>query len=260
MILACLALLGVCGMQAQSPFKLMKISKEEVKKLTDNLSKSDAKKVAAIFEDDSEITEEEEARNQNDARREKKKALLKIAKDMNIDYSSQPGMDEKFDSIGVFCLRDGERIEMEPAEATGMDSRLGLGNEKRYRKIDGSTSKYQFAGKAQFRVYFTHSPNSISSKYEMLSNHLTMDDFYIVDLRKNVKRNWREYSDAYTKIGLLKSKMEAGKASEKARMTTSKVRDNVYDVTVEAEPGEYAVAWHNKGETIGDNVFDFTIK
>lgn len=82
LILACLALLGVGGMQAQNPFKLLKMSKEEVKKFTEsNFSESDAKKIQAMVEDDGTITEEEETRSENDARREMQKTFTELGKE-----------------------------------------------------------------------------------------------------------------------------------------------------------------------------------
>ena len=93
----------------------------------------------------------------------------------------------------------------------------------------------------------------------MFSSDLNIDDFIVC--RFKVKGNKREFIGARNTSAVLgdghaKSKAEAAKD---VTVSVKKISDNVYDMTVKGEPGEYCLTWNEK-EAASWTVFDFTIK
>lgn len=124
---------------------------------------------------------------------------------------------------------------------------------------NGKTSNYQFTGTAHFRLYFTHDRNSISEYYKMFSSDLTTEDFIVCKF--NVKGQKREFigakfTSAFNYDVRTKSKADAAKNVD---VKINKISDNVYDMTVKGEPGEYCLTWNEKDKASW-TVFDFTIK
>lgn len=267
LLLTCLALIGVGGVQAQSILDMMKIGKEAAKRAMKKLPEEGyktplPKDLDKELEFDAEDVDDF-TRSTNDANRETQKLLRKTYEENGIDISHvEDGiMNVKYDSVGVYYPKDGVMNEMEYSVRTGEDSESYLVYAKGYCKIDGLTSKNQFQGKAAFRVYFTHKPNSISEKYSMFSSDIKMEDFYVIDLKPDKGDKWRVYVEGTAHTTLTGKKVELAKPSKKVSMNVVKVGEEVYDVTVEGEPGEYAMVWKNKKTKLLDtSVFDFTIK
>lgn len=163
------------------------------------------------------------------------------------------------DSVGIYANIDNSLVAMKHVDAD--ENRVTMNDfaSKWLLDYDGKTSPYQFSKTAQFRVYFTHERNSISEYYKMFSSDLTIDDFIVC--RFKVKGNKREFIGARNTSAVLgdghaKSKAEAAKD---VTVSVKKISDNVYDMTVKGEPGEYCLTWNEK-EAASWTVFDFTIK
>jgi len=203
--------------------------------------------------------DEDYVRAYNDSRRkayEEQKASFASA---GIDFSKTSLGKLKQDSVGIYANNEGKLIAMKHVDAD--ENRVTMNDfaSKWLLDYDGKTSSYQFSGTALFRIYFTHDRNSISEYYKMFSSDLTMDDFIIC--RFKVKGNKREFIGARNTSAVLgdghaKSKAEAAKD---VTISIKKVSDNVYDMTVKGEPGEYCLTWNEK-KAASWTVFDFTIK
>lgn len=201
---------------------------------------------------------EEYIRGFNDARRktyEEQKASFAKA---GIDFRKTALGKLKQDSVGIFANIDNKLVAMKHVDAD--ENRVTMNDfaSKWLLDYDGKTSPYQFSRTAQFRVYFTHERNSISEYYKMFSSDLTIDNFIVC--RFKVKGNKREFIGARNNSAFLggyaKSKAEAAKD---VTVSVKKISDNVYDMTVKGEPGEYCLTWNEK-EAASWTVFDFTIK
>lgn len=202
--------------------------------------------------------DEDFIRGYNDSRRkayEEQKASLEKA---GIDFRKTALGKLKQDSVGIFANIDNKLVAMKHVDAD--ENRVTMNDfaSKWLLDYDGKTSPYQFSKAAQFRVYFTHERNSISEYYKMFSSDLTIDDFIVC--RFKVKGNKREFIGARNNSAFLgghaKSKAEAAKD---VTVSVKKISDNVYDMTVKGEPGEYCLTWNEK-EAASWTVFDFTIK
>ena len=202
---------------------------------------------------------EEYIRGFNDARRktyEEQKASFAKA---GIDFNQTALSKLRMDSVGIYANIDNSLVAMKHVDAD--ENRVTMNDfaSKWLLDYDGKTSPYQFSKTAQFRVYFTHERNSISEYYKMFSSDLTIDDFIVC--RFKVKGNKREFIGARNTSAVLgdghaKSKAEAAKD---VTVSVKKISDNVYDMTVKGEPGEYCLTWNEK-EAASWTVFDFTIK
>lgn len=202
---------------------------------------------------------EEYIRGFNDARRktyEEQKASLAKA---GIDFRKTALGKLKQDSVGIFANIDNKLVAMKHIDANENRITDNTLSSKWILTYNGSTSNYQFLGEAHFRLYFTHDKNSISEYYKMFSNNLRVNDFIVCKLK--IKNNKREFigarnASAVFSDGHTKSKAEAAKD---VTVSVKKISDNVYDMTVKGEPGEYCLTWNEK-EAASWTVFDFTIK
>lgn len=268
LVLAALLIVGI-SVNAQS----MKDLEEQVKRIEKmvkngtyspdsflvGMSKEDVEET--ISDPTANVQNEDVIRARNDAKRKAfaiKKAML-AEKGFNIEDGGAEII--KFDSVGIYAVTNGKMEAMKHIEA---DENRVTSNDlapKWLLTYYGKTSNYQFNnGKAQFRLYFTHDKNSISDYYRMFSNELTIDDFIIGKFK--IKGNKREFVGGKGQSGFLsydthiKSKAEEAK---NVKVSVNKISDNVYDMTVTGEPGEYLLTWNEKNGS-SQTVFDFTIK
>ena len=202
--------------------------------------------------------DEDFVRGYNDSRRKAYEEQKASFAEAGIDFRKTALGKLKQDSVGIFANIDNKLVAMKHVDAD--ENRVTMNDfaSKWLLDYDGKTSPYQFSKTAQFRVYFTHERNSISEYYKMFSSDLTIDDFIVC--RFKVKGNKREFIGARNNSAFLgghaKSKAEAAKD---VTVSVKKISDNVYDMTVKGEPGEYCLTWNEK-EAASWTVFDFTIK
>lgn len=201
------------------------------------------------------IQNEDVIRARNDARRKAYDVRKEMLKDKGFDEN-----EARFDSVGIYAVTNGKLEAMKHIEAD--ENRITPNDfaSKWLLTYYGKTSKYSFeGGKAHFRIYFTHDPNSISEYYKMFSSDLTIDDFVICKFK--VKGNKREFIGAKNRQALIGYTHVKSKADVAKDVTVSvrKVSDNVYDMTVSGAPGEYLLTWNEKKGS-SQIVFDFTLK
>lgn len=208
---------------------------------------------------------EEYIRGFNDARRktyEEQKASFTKA---GIDFNQTALSKLRMDSVGIYANIDNSLVAMKHIDFKEIE-RTGYINpfkDKELITFEGKTSPYAFVGgKATFRIYFTHDRNSISEYYDMFSSDYSIDDFFVVKF-KSVGKG-RQMTSAIVHS----NRIEGAKEDKSIKLEVKKVSDNVYDLTVEGQPGEYCLTYNNKqGNTSNGmknsgskKVFDFTIK
>lgn len=96
----------------------------------------------------------------------------------------------------------------------------------------------------------------------MFSSDYSIDDFFVIKF-KSVGKG-RQMTSAVVHS----NRIEGAKEDKSVKLEVKKVSDNVYDLTVEGQPGEYCLTYNNKqGNTSNGmknsgskKVFDFTIK
>lgn len=207
---------------------------------------------------------EDYIRGYNDARRktyEEQKATFAKA---GIDFSKTAIGKTKMDSVGIYANIDNSLVAMKHIAFKEIE-RTGYTNpfkDKELIVFDGKTSPYQFTGAAHFRIYFTHDRNSISEYYNMFSSDYSIDDFFVVKFKQVSKG--RQMTSAVVHS----NRIEGAKGDTSVNMNVTKVTDNIYDVTIEGQPGEYCLTYNLKSSNTGNgmknsgskSVFDFTIK
>ena len=182
---------------------------------------------------------EEYIRGFNDARRktyEEQKASFTKA---GIDFNQTALSKLRMDSVGIYANIDNSLVAMKHID---------------FKEIERTGYT--------FRIYFTHDRNSISEYYDMFSSDYSIDDFFVVKF-KSVGKG-RQMTSAVVHS----NRIEGAKEDKSVKLEVKKVSDNVYDLTVEGQPGEYCLTYNNKqGNTSNGmknsgskKVFDFTIK
>lgn len=167
------------------------------------------------------------------------------------------------DSVGIYADIDGSYQLMESIKFTGVKSNalgsaLSYGIAKTKLKVEfaGTTSPYSFVGKAHFRMYFGMVPVSKAQRFYMFSDNYTIRDFAVSKFV--VKKNKRQLvQGSYSLWTGVSSGLET---TNDVTVSSTKLKDGVYDVIVEGKPGEYCIVFTNNGIGGYSTVFDFTIK
>lgn len=116
-------------------------------------------------------------------------------------------------------------------------------------------------------LFFTLAPDDKYIQYTMQKAMYLIDETGLAQYNALKEKgfynnvNKREFIGARNTSAVLgdghaKSKAEAAKD---VTVSVKKISDNVYDMTVKGEPGEYCLTWNEK-EAASWTVFDFTIK
>lgn len=160
------------------------------------------------------------------------------------------------DSIGVYAVRGSalDRIDVLNYTQTKISSSIIKGKAK--LAFAGSTSSNRFTGgAARFRLYFgTPSPYDVA-KYYMFTPSYSVKDFSVGKFE--VKKGVRYLTTA--KISIIGSTIGAGEAKG-VTVQSTKLRDNVYEITVTGPAGEYCIMPVLNGVAGYAGVFDFTIE
>lgn len=167
------------------------------------------------------------------------------------------------DTVGIYAVNDGRYILMEPINFKGVKANFlgtaltyGIAKSKMKVEFSGSTSPYQFKGNAHFKIYFGNVPANKAARYYMFSPSYTIRDFSVAKF--SVKKNKRQLvQGSYSLFSGMNSGLET---SDDVKIITRPLRDGVYDVEVQATPGEYCFAFTTNGIGGFSTVFDFTIK
>ncbi len=159
------------------------------------------------------------------------------------------------DSIGIYAIHGfkAEKIVPLTTQQTKVSNAVIKGKVKQI--FDGATSENKFTGTATLRLYFgTPSPYEIA-KYFMFTPAYSAKDFRVG--RFDVKKDTRRLTTATVSVVGFKTGAEAAKD---ITVTTTKIRENVYEITVTGPAGEYCIMPVLQGTAGYAGVFDFTLK
>ena len=159
------------------------------------------------------------------------------------------------DSIGVYAVRGSalDRIDVLNYTQTKISSSIIKGKAK--LAFAGSTSSNRFTGAARFRLYFgTPSPYDVA-KYYMFTPSYSVKDFSVGKFE--VKKGVRYLTTAT--ISIAGSTIGVSEAKD-VKVSSIKLRDNVYEITVTGPAGEYCIMPVLNGVAGYAGVFDFTIE
>lgn len=167
------------------------------------------------------------------------------------------------DSVGIYADIDGsyqlmESIKYSGVKVNALGTALSYGIAKTKVKVEfaGSTSPYIFTGKAHFRMYFGMVPASKAQRLYMFSSNYTLRDFTIS--RFKVKKNKRQLvQGSFSLWGGNTSGLET---DNDVIISSTKLKDGVYDIIINGKPGEYCIVFNSNGVGGYTSVFDFTIK
>lgn len=166
------------------------------------------------------------------------------------------------DTLGIYAVyADGmskiDRINSQSVKANGLASAftMGLAKSKAKFVFNGETSEHQFTGKAKLRIYFGNVPPEQAAANYMFTLGYSAKDFAVG--RFEVKKKKRMLTGVSASI--LGTSIGA-EAAEDVNITTNKIREGVYELTVEGNPGEYCMMFTAVGVSGFTGVFDFTIK
>lgn len=159
------------------------------------------------------------------------------------------------DSIGVYAIRNTslDRIDVLTYQQTKISGGVIKGKAK--LAFTGTTSQNRFSGSARFRLYFgTPSPYDVA-KYYMFTPAYSVKDFSVGKFE--VKKGVRYLTTAT--ISITGSTIGASEAKD-VEVSSIKLRDNVYEITVTGPAGEYCIMPVLNGVAGYAGVFDFTIE
>ena len=159
------------------------------------------------------------------------------------------------DSIGVYAVRGSalDRVEILNYSATKISK--GFMKAKARLEFSGAASANQFDGSATFRLYFGAPSPYETAKYYMFTPSYSAKDFGVG--RFEVKDGKRYLSTAT--VSIVGSKLGADGA-EDLNIETTKLRDNVYEITVSGPAGQYCIMPVINGTAGYTGVFDFSLK
>ena len=159
------------------------------------------------------------------------------------------------DSIGVYVVRGSalDRVEILNYSATKISK--GFMKAKAKLEFNGAASANQFSTAATFRLYFGVPSPYETAKYYMFTPSYSAKDFGVG--RFEVKDDKRYLSTAV--VSIVGGKLGADSA-EDLSIETTKLRDNVYEITVSGPAGQYCIMPIINGTAGYTGVFDFSLE
>ena len=168
------------------------------------------------------------------------------------------------DTVGIYVERGNKWELMKPitfcrtkVNALGSALTYGIAKTKLKMEYEGNTSPYIFSGgSAHFRIYFGLVPPKKAATYYMFSESFSLRDFAIAkfEVKKKVRRLVQSSFSIWTgsKSGV--------KSEDDIKFDATEIREGVYDVHVQATPGEYCFVFTKHGAGGFKDVFDFTME
>lgn len=168
------------------------------------------------------------------------------------------------DTVGIYAILDGNKQLMEPIKYVGMKTNAlgsaltyGIAKTKLKLIFSGSTSPYLFSNnKAHFRFYFGMVPASKSQRFYMFMGSYSLRDFSVSKF--TVKSNKRQLIQG--SYSIWQGSNNGLEFDEGVKISYKIIREGVFDVFVEAQPGQYCFIFNNNGAGGFNSVFDFTIE
>lgn len=168
------------------------------------------------------------------------------------------------DTVGIYAKTVNGYELMEPLKFKGVKSNAlgsalsyGIAKTKMKTEYSGETSPYVFTGKATFRIYFGLVPtNKVQKLYMFSASSSSIRDVSVAKFQ--VKKNKRQLTQG--NYSLWTGSQTGLQTDHDVKIDATKLRENVYDVEITAEPGEYCFVINSNGMGGYMPVFDFTIK
>ena len=143
------------------------------------------------------------------------------------------------------------------ANALGSALTYGIAKTKLKLIFQGSTSPYLFSNnKAHFRFYFGMVPASKAQRLYMFMSSYSLRDFSVSKFM--VKSNKRQLTQG--SYSIWQGSNTGLEFDEGVKISYKTIREGVFDVIVEAQPGQYCFVFNNNGAGGFNSVFDFTIE
>lgn len=168
------------------------------------------------------------------------------------------------DSIGIYVEINGKYQLLEPlnfsgtkVNALGSALSYGIASTKIKHVYDGVTSPYQTTSPAHFRMYFGALSTAKAARYYMFSPAYTIRDFSIAKFE--VKKKKQRILES-GKVNIWSGTEMGVKKDEQITMNVQQIKDGVYDIILNAEPGEYCFVFNLNGLGCYNSLFDFTIE
>ena len=168
------------------------------------------------------------------------------------------------DTVGIYADCDSTWKLMIPiaysrtkVNTLGAALTYGIAKSKVKMEYRGNTSPYVFFNNhAHFKMYFGIVPIKKVSTHYMFSESYSLRDFSIAKFK--VKKKVRQLTHSSFSIW---SGVNSGvETDEDVSITINEIREGVYDIEINASPGEYCFVFTKHGSGVFKDVFDFTIK
>lgn len=168
------------------------------------------------------------------------------------------------DSVGAYAVLGDNVVQMKRITHTAIKgsgglaaaATFGVAKVKAKLEFKGNTSQHQFEDKAVIRLYFGNAaPQDMANLYMFSPATYSIDNFDVA--RFEVKKGKRLLTGVSASI--LGSKLGVD-IDESLTIETVELRPNVYEITIQGEPGEYCIMSTANGTGGFGGVFDFTIK
>jgi len=184
--------------------------------------------------------------------------------DQNTVFQTTKAYMNAGDTVGVYATINGNPQLMEPIKYVGMKTNAlgsaltyGIAKTKLRLVFAGATSPYLFSeGRTHFKFYFGTVPASKAQRYYMFMNSYSLRDFSVSKFV--VKSNKRQLTQG--SYSIWQGNNTGLETDDAVKISYKTIREGVFDVTIEAQPGEYCFVFNNNGAGGFNTVFDFTIK
>lgn len=160
------------------------------------------------------------------------------------------------DSIGVYAIKDGVAVRIEPINFHNTKVSAGFMSAKAKLEYEGSTSPHHFTRIARFRMFFRQPDVSDMTKFYMFAPNYSVKDFGVGKFE--AKKDCRRLTT--TKISPFGSTIGSSGQTKGVVLESVEVRPGVYDIAVAGKPGEYCLMHVLRGSAGYGGVFDFTIE
>jgi len=167
------------------------------------------------------------------------------------------------DSIGVYAIHGNTITSVEKlthrsiksGNGMAMAFSFGIAKIKTRLEYNGETSNEHFTHTATLRIYFGNPQIDQIQNYYMFTPDRSIKNF---EVAKFEMKNKRRYLVAGT-VSPYASTL--GVASTKdVEVSTTRIRDGVYGLTITGKPGEYCLMYSADGRAGFGGVFDFTLE
>lgn len=167
------------------------------------------------------------------------------------------------DTLGVYIETPKRFVQIRANEQSGsMSSGLmipGQGTQYYNVYFKDATSEHHVKGTVHLKLFFTNDKKQMSEEDKDFNGQYSVNDFVVRKMNHNKYGDRMLATSKAIILGKYKSLLQENSKSVNVRVV--KNRDNVYDMYIDAAPGEYCLVRKNKMMNDYDMVvYDFTIE